>query len=59
MAKPDPRLLSLGSEFYDAVEPARFPGCTARFLNRRWAERVGLESIRQGVDGAFLPDLSR
>lgn len=43
MSRPDPRLLSLGSEFYDPVEPARFPQCTPRFLNRRWAERVGLD----------------
>jgi uncharacterized protein YdiU (UPF0061 family) len=43
MAKPASRLLSLGSEFYDSVEPARFPDCTPRFLNRRWAERVGLD----------------
>lgn len=41
--RPDPRLLSLGPDFYDAVEPARFPQCTPRFLNRRWAERVGLD----------------
>jgi uncharacterized protein YdiU (UPF0061 family) len=40
---PDPQILSLGGEFYDAVEPARFPQCTPRFLNARWAERVGLE----------------
>jgi len=40
---PDPRILELGREFYDAVEPARFPQCTQRFLNRRWAERVGLD----------------
>ena len=40
--RPDPRILTLGSEFYDAVEPARFPQCTPRFLNERWAERVGL-----------------
>ena len=41
--RPDPQLLTLGSEFYDAVEPAAFPQCAARYLNRRWAERVGLE----------------
>ena len=43
MSKSDPRLISLGSEFYDAVEPARFPDCIPRFLNRRWAERVRLD----------------
>jgi uncharacterized protein YdiU (UPF0061 family) len=41
--RPDAQILNLGSDFYDAVEPARFPQCTPRFLNRRWAERVGLE----------------
>ncbi|HEX5237835.1 MAG TPA: YdiU family protein [Sphingomicrobium sp.] len=41
--RPDPQILSLGADFYDAVEPARFPRCTPRFLNRRWAERVGLD----------------
>ena len=41
--RPDPQILRLGSAFYDAVEPAQFPQCAARFLNERWAERVGLE----------------
>src|SRR5579884_79595 len=41
--RPDPLILTLGNEFYDRVEPAGFPGCTARFFNGRWAERVGLE----------------
>ena len=41
--RPDPRLLALGPDFYDPVAPARFPQCTPRFLNRRWAERVGLK----------------
>jgi uncharacterized protein YdiU (UPF0061 family) len=41
--RPDPRILTLGPDFYDAVEPASFPECKARFLNRRHAERVGLE----------------
>ena len=37
-----PPLLSLGGELFDAVEPARFPQCTPRFLNERAAESVGL-----------------
>lgn len=41
--RPDPQILNLGPDFYDLVEPAKFPQCTPRFLNRRWAERVGLE----------------
>jgi uncharacterized protein YdiU (UPF0061 family) len=40
--RPDPQILTLGGDFYDPVAPARFPQCTPRFLNRRWAERVGL-----------------
>ena len=35
-------ILELGENFYDAVRPADFPTCTPRFLNHRWAERVGL-----------------
>src|SRR5947209_223041 len=41
--RPDPKILTLGPEFFDSVEPARFPKCVARFINRRWAERVGLD----------------
>ena len=43
--RPDPRILELGPAFYDAVEPARFPAAIPRFLNRRWAERVGLGDL--------------
>jgi serine/tyrosine/threonine adenylyltransferase len=39
----DAKITTLGPDFYDAVEPARFPTCVPRFLNRRWAEGVGLE----------------
>ena len=41
--RPDPKILSLGPNFYDTVDPASFPRCISRFLNRLWAERVGLE----------------
>jgi uncharacterized protein YdiU (UPF0061 family) len=41
--RPELKILELGPEFYDAVEPARFPRCQPRFLNRRWAKMVGLE----------------
>ena len=51
--RPDPMLLSLGPDFYDPVEPARFPQCTPRFLNRRWAERVGLECSDEGWAAHF------
>lgn len=41
--RPDPKILTLGPDFYDIVEPASFPKCTTRFANRRSAEAVGLE----------------
>ena len=41
--RPDPRILALGPDFYDEVEPVAFPKCVPRFLNRRWAGQVGLE----------------
>ncbi len=43
--RPDPRILELGPDFYDPVEPAPFPKAIPRFLNRRWAERVGLGDL--------------
>ena len=45
MAKPyspHPEILALGSDFYDPVEPARFPKAILRFRNERWAEGLGL-----------------
>ena len=45
--RPDPKILTLGTEFYDAVEPANFPQCIPRFLNRRWAGRVGLGDLHE------------
>jgi len=41
--RPDPKLLALGPDFYDSVQPASFPQCTPRFLNRRWAKRIGFD----------------
>ena len=46
--RPDPKILSLGPEFYDAVEPAAFPKCIPRFLNGRWANEVGLNFDEEG-----------
>jgi uncharacterized protein YdiU (UPF0061 family) len=46
--RPAPEILKLGPDFYDPVEPARFPAAVPRFLNRRWAERIGLGNL----DGA-------
>lgn len=50
MAAPQPipghvPILELGDRFYDIVEPADFPQAMPRFLNRRWAERIGLGSV--------------
>ncbi|HEY0629387.1 MAG TPA: YdiU family protein [Sphingomicrobium sp.] len=46
MAEPQAvPILELGDRFYDAVQPADFPQCQPRFLNRRWAERVGLGDL--------------
>jgi serine/tyrosine/threonine adenylyltransferase len=46
--RPDAKLLELGPDFYDAVEPAVFPKCVPRFVNRRWADRIGLELDENG-----------
>ena len=59
--RPDPKILTLGPEFYDPVEAARFPQCIPRFLNERWAERVGLVLDEDGWERHFcrfepLPD---
>ena len=46
MAKPQAvPILELGDRFYDPVRPADFPHCIPRFLNRRWADRVGLGDL--------------
>ena len=46
MAEPqDVPILELGTSFYDPVEPAVFPQCISRFLNRRYAERLGLGDL--------------
>src|SRR5258708_3322129 len=41
--RPDPKILTLGPEFYDEVEPAHFPKCIPRFVNSQWAARIGIE----------------
>ena len=46
MAEPQAvPILDLGAEFYDPVEAANFPQCIPRFLNHRWAQRVGLGDL--------------
>ena len=43
--RPETDILELGDEFYDRVEPALFPKLVPRFLNLRWAGRVGLGDV--------------
>jgi uncharacterized protein YdiU (UPF0061 family) len=43
--RPDPAILELGADFYDAVEPARFPHHILRFRNDRAAASVGLGAL--------------
>jgi uncharacterized protein YdiU (UPF0061 family) len=41
--RPDPKILTLGPDFFDPVKPADFPRCIRRFTSDPWAARVGLE----------------
>ncbi len=43
--QPSRRHADLGSDFFDPVEPARFPKAILRYRNQRWAERVGLGDL--------------
>ena len=59
--RPEPKILELGSDFYDPVAAADFPKCTPRFLNKHVAEQVGLELSEDDWAGHFcrfepLPD---
>src|SRR3954451_14483991 len=51
--RPDPKILTLGPDFYDPVEPAKFPKCVSRFVNERAAESVGLDLDPQGWERHF------
>ena len=52
MAKPQAvPIRELGEKFYDPAAPAEFPECTPRFLNRRWADRVGLGDLDESQWG--------
>lgn len=42
MVKHSPRILELGSDFYDSVEPAQFPEAHLRFKNDSAAHSLGL-----------------
>jgi uncharacterized protein YdiU (UPF0061 family) len=43
--RPAPCFVDLGTGFFDAVTPARFPQHRLRYRNQRWAERVGLGEL--------------
>ncbi len=49
----------LGDEFYDVVEPARFPRHILRYRNQEWAARVGMGELTEAEwiahFGAFEP----
>ena len=42
---PETAILDLGPDFYDPVEPARFPAHIIRFRNNRAAAQVGLAAL--------------
>jgi len=46
--RPDLQILTLGTDFYDPVRAAAFPKCMPRFVNERWAERIGLDLDENG-----------
>ncbi|MEO7365725.1 MAG: protein adenylyltransferase SelO family protein [Sphingomicrobium sp.] len=52
--RPDPKILDLGPDFYDAVEPAQFPKAIPRFLNSRWADQVGLGNLEDAAWAAHF-----
>jgi uncharacterized protein YdiU (UPF0061 family) len=51
--RPDPKILELGGDFYDPVEPAHFPKAIPRFLNRRSAAEVGHDLDEAGWEAHF------
>jgi uncharacterized protein YdiU (UPF0061 family) len=51
--RPDPKILELGGDFYDPVEPAQFPKAIPRFLNQRWAAEIGLDLDEAGWAAHF------
>jgi len=42
---PETLHATLGADFFDEVEPARFPKTILRYRNQRWAARVGLDGL--------------
>ena len=47
---------ALGGDFFDEVEPAKFPEHILRYRNQRWAERVGLGAL---TDAEWLDHFGR
>lgn len=45
--RPETAILALGDDFYDVVEPARFPEHTLRYADHDSAARVGLGELDQ------------
>ncbi len=43
--KPENIHSALGGDFFDEVQPARFPQQILRFRNQKWAEKVGLAGL--------------
>jgi uncharacterized protein YdiU (UPF0061 family) len=57
--RPETLHATLGEGFFDEVVPARFPQHILRYRNRRWAVRVGLDTLSDaewiGHFGRFEP----
>ena len=45
MHRPSTAHADLGADFFDLVEPARFPGHILRHRDQRWAARIGLDGL--------------
>ena len=54
--RPDPRLLGLGPDFADPVEPAAFPKTLIRYRNDRAAATVGLDTL---TDAEWIAHFAR
>ncbi len=57
--RPSTRHAALGADFYDVVEPARFPAHILRYRNQVWAARTGLAGLTDAEwiehFGRFVP----
>ena len=59
MHRPSTAHADLGADFFDLVEPARFPRHVLRHRDQRWAARIGLDGLSDaewvGHFGRFEP----